>query len=360
MAFTLSWAPRPPFSATEARELCPTHDGKLMCGTGQWHVITGSHPGPQIIRLDSPGAAWAVEETFDPDTIAVACLTELHFPTANLTTLVCGFFGRSYVGVKNGGWNLTRVGEGGQIRSFAAHVDNRTGVHMAFAGQDEGIFSGIYDATLPGEIMWTQAPELNISGFPKMEGGHPERVMSFAEVNGTLFATVGQRLYRRNDGHPSSWTEVWHNPLPGVSQSGLRGLTPFLGDLWACVEGTESRIIKVDPGTYEVTTQFDLSGDRDYYIIGAYNNMCVTELNSSPLLLCGIDAGADSPAHFVSLYRGIWRKITIPQLVSHPMRSCRSICVYGGEVYYSGYDCYSDREENTAWIVKSTLEDAVV
>jgi hypothetical protein len=358
MAFALSWVPRPPFSATEARELV-VHNGKLYCATGQWHILAGAHPGPQIIRLDSPGGAWTVEATFASDTIAVSCLSEIHFPTANLTTLVCGFFGRAYVGVRNDGWSLTRVGGGGQIRSFAAHKDNRTGVNMAFAGQDEGIFAGVYDTTLPGEIMWATTPELDISGFPPMQGGHPERVMSMAEIGSTLYATVGQRLYRRNDGHPSSWTKVWENLLPGSSQSGLRGLTAFNGDLWLCVEGTESRVVKIDPATYEATTALDLSGGNDFYIIGAYNDMCVTDVGGSPLLMFGVDAGAASPAHFWRLYQGAWARVTLPQFTATPMRSCRTICTYGGDVYYGGFDCYNDRATNTAWIVKSTLADAV-
>jgi hypothetical protein len=336
-------------------------NGALFCGTGNWHNnISGQ--GPQIIRLNSPGGNWEIEQTFDPDTIAVACLHEIHFPTANINTLVCGFFGRAYVGIKNNGWNLTRVGEGGQIRSFAAHIDNRTGVNMAFAGQNEGIFSGVYDAVLPGEIQWTVVPELNIKGLPLMAGGHPERVMSFAEVNGVLHATVGQRLYRRNDGHPSSWTEVWKNPIPGISQSGLRGLTSINGNLWACVEGTQSRIIKFAPGTYEAFTEFDLSGPQNFYIIGAYNNMCVASLNGSQVILCGIDAGADAPAHYVCLYQGNWRRIAIPTLAPKPMRSCRTIILSpfnNTDVYYGGFDCYKDREHDTAWIVRSTLQDAV-
>jgi hypothetical protein len=230
---------------------------------------------------------------------------------------------------------------------------------MAFAGQDDGIYSGVYDAVLPGEIQWATTPELNISRFPEMVGGHPERVMSMAEANGELFATVGQKIYRRNDGHPSSWTEVWNNPIPGKSQSGLRGMTNVNGNLWVAVEGTRSRIVRVDPTTYNATQELDISGQHQHYLIAAYNNMCLTELNGSPMLLIGIDGGPDRPAHYLSLYQGVWRKCTIPSLAPKPMRACRTICIYNGEVYYGGYDCYQNREDDTAWIVKSTIADAL-
>jgi hypothetical protein len=124
MAFALSFKPHGSFSATEARTLI-VHKGSLFCGTGQWCAINKG-VGPQMIRQDSSGGEWRLEQTFSPqppgdvNRIAISCVSELHFPTANLTTLVCGFFGGSAVAVKNaaGQWRVTRVGDGrGEIHA---------------------------------------------------------------------------------------------------------------------------------------------------------------------------------------------------------------------------------------------------
>jgi hypothetical protein len=363
MTFSLSYTPQPPLSATETRALVP-HKGSLYAATGQWQETSPITP-PQIIRLDEARGNWQLEVEFpiDPvNRIAVACLEELHFPTANLTTLVCGFFGGSAVGVKNkqGQWIVTRIGNGtGQIRSFIAHKDNITSVDMAFAGSNQGIFSGVYDTVFPGEIQWASTPELDISGFPPMAGGHPERVMSFAELNGVLYATIGQRIFRRNDGGHSSWTSMWTNPLPGISQSGLRGMTPVNGNLWVGVEGTEGRIVSIDPGTGESTTKIDISGPRHYYVIVAYNDMCILPGGA---LLAGLDGRETGPAHYLVLNNGVWSEFAIPPVAPNPMVSCRTICAspFGdGNVYFGGYDCNNKPAINTAWVAVSPISGAL-
>jgi hypothetical protein len=357
MSFQLSWKPHSGVSATETRTLV-THKGSLYGGLGQW-CNDGPRMGPQIIRLDSASGGWQLEATFpiDPvNRIAISCMTELHFPTANLTTLVCGFFGGSAVGVRNaaGQWSVTPIGNRrGQIRSFIAHKDSVTNVDMAFAGSDQGIFSGVYDTVLPGEIMWTQAPELDISNFPPMAGGHPERVMSMAELRGVLYATVGQRIYRRNDGGHSSWTKIFDNPLPGQSQSGLRGLTAINNNLWFGVEGTQCRIVSLDVTTGHSQTEVDISGPSNYYQIVAYNDILETQISGQTALLAGLDGSALSPAKYLTFHNGIWTKCDIPSLVSHPMRSVRTIVgspFASSDVYFGGYDCNSDRSSNTAWV----------
>jgi len=368
MTFSLSYTPQPPLSATEARALVK-HNGSLYCGTGNWKQTTPIS-GPQIIRLDSVSGTWQLEVEFPiapVNRIAVACLSEIYFPTANTTTLVCGFFGGSAVGVRNapGQWSVTRIGNGsGQIRSFIAHRDNVTRVDMAFAGSNQGIFSGVYDTALPGEIMWASTPELDISGFPPMSKGLPERVMSFAEQGGVLYATIGQRIYRRNDGAPSSWTLVWTNPLPGISQSGLRGMTPVNGNLWIGVEGTEGRIVSIDPTTWESQTELDISGPRHYYVIVAYNNMCVLNVpgTSGRALLAGLDGRETGPAHYLCLYKGVWTEFAIPPAAPNPMVSCRTICASPfntTDVYFGGYDCNGKSARDTAWVAVSPIDGAL-
>jgi hypothetical protein len=352
-------------SATETRALV-VHRGSLYAGLGQW-CNDGPPMGPQIIRLDAASGAWQLEASFpiDPvNRIAIACLAELHFPTANLTTLVAGFFGGSAVGLKTpAGWVVTPIGDRrGQIRSFIAHKDSITGVDMAFAGADSGIYSGVYDTVVPGEIQWATTPELDTSGFPPMSGGHPERVMSMAELRGVLYATVGQRIYKRVDGGHSSWTKIWDNPLPGRSQSGLRGLTPIANDLWFGVEGTQCRIASFDPTTGASQTQVDISGPHNYYQIVAYNDICQIDVSGQSALLAGLDGKASSPAKYLAFYNGVWGKFDIPSLVAHPMRSVRTIVgspFTSSEVYFGGYDCNSDRSSNTAWVATASTADAL-
>jgi hypothetical protein len=366
LAFALSFTPRPPLSATETRTLVP-HQGSLFAGTGQWKETNPLTP-PQIIRLDKPGGDWELEVEFpiDPvNRIAVACLSEIYFPTANQRTLICGFFGGSAVGVRNapGQWSVTPIGDRrGQIRSFIAHKDYHTGVDMAFAGADQGIFSGVYDTDVPGTIQWATVPELDISGFPPMARGHPERVMSFAELRGVLYATIGQKIFRRNDnGGKATWAHMWTNPLPGISQSGLRGMTPVNGNLWVGVEGTCGRIVSVDATTWESATEIDLSGEHHFYVIVAYNNMCILP-GPGLTLLAGLDGEETGPAHYLVLNDGAWRRFALPPLARNPMVSCRTICPspFNGDVYFGGYDCNDKPARDTAWVVVAPIGEALV
>ena len=361
MTFTLSWTPPPP--ATEMRALI-RHNGKLYGGTGNW-LSTGFAAGPSIIRLDAPNTPWALEQFFPiapVNRIAVACLNEIHFPTARLTTLICGFFGGSAVGLKTstGAWVVTPIGNRrGQIRSFTAHVDSVSHVDLAFAGSDQGIFSGVYDTALPGEIMWASTPELDISGFPPLARGHSQRVMSFAELRGVLYATIGQDIWERLDRAPAAWRKVWSNPYPGVSQSGLRGMTPVNGDLWVGVEGTNGRIVSVNATTWASTTEIDLSGPHHFYVIVAYNDMCILP---NGVLLAGLDGAATSPAHYVVLNNGVWSRFALPPLAPSPMRSVRTICpspFNSSEIYFGGFDCNGGPADNTAWVVNGLITDAV-
>jgi hypothetical protein len=343
------------------------HNGSLYCGTGQW-CNDGPASGPQIIRLDSEGGGWKLEQAFpiDPvNRIAVACMSEIFFPTANLKTLICGFFGGSAVGLKTAsGWAVTPIGDRrGQIRSFAAHMDSVTRVNMAFAGADSGIYSGVYDVILPGQIQWSATPELDISGFPPMFDGHPERVMSMAELRGVLYATVGQRIYRRHDGGHSSWARIWDNPLPGKSKSGIRGLTPIDNDLWFGVEGTQSRIVRFDTTTDTAFTEFDISGPHEIYAIPCYNDIAqVTAADGTPALLIGLDGAETSPAKYISFNKGLWARHDLPALLDHPMVSTRAILTSpfnSGEIYFAGYDCNSKRSRDTAWIVKGASDQVI-
>ena len=84
----------------------------------------------------------------------------------------------------------------------------------------------------------------------------------------------------------ASWRLVYTNPEPGYSQSGLRGLTaiadPASGGevLLAAVEGSDGRIMQIDPRNGNEATDLNLSdflsrawGMEVGYTIAAYNDM---------------------------------------------------------------------------------------
>jgi hypothetical protein len=88
-----------------------------------------------------------------------------------------------------------------------------------------------------------------------------------------------------------------HQPAPGHSETGLRGLTAIPGPggevLLAAIEGNASRLVRIDPRDGGETTELDvddfLGGDwgmRPNYTIVAYNNM--TKIGGS--LLMGVMA----------------------------------------------------------------------
>jgi hypothetical protein len=365
MAFDLSYSSTGG-AATEARQFVVSN-GVLYCALGNW--MSSPAGQPRVIRRDAAGAAWEVETWFPPETMACACMAALNF--GSRVVLACGFFGRSYVATRSvaGQWTLTKLGAGTnrvQIRSFGMHADNQTKNRLAFAGHDTGIFSGTYDATAEGSIRWGASPELDTSQFPTMSGGHPQRVTSFAELGRRLYAAIGQSVWRRTDGARPKWTRVWINPNPGTSQTGCRGLTAINGALWVGVEGTNSRIVSLDPTTWVDTTLYDVSGPKHYYQIVAYNNFCVTKAaNGAQIVLAGMDATQTMPARYLARVGGTWcsRPIAMPAITSHPMVALRTIIespFHDGVLYWGGYDCNSHESADTAWIATSAVSDVGV
>src|SRR5439155_23123960 len=92
------------------------------------------------------------------------------------------------------------------------------------------------------------------------------RVSSFAEANGRLYAAVGQQIFERVDGAAPQWRLIYTNPRPGHSETGLRGLTAIPGNvggeaLLVAVEGSEARLVRVDPASGGEATELDL---RDF------------------------------------------------------------------------------------------------
>ena len=196
------------------------------------------------------------------------------------------------------------------IRAIGTHKDKITGVDRVFAGAyPGGIFSGVYDATAPGQIRWDSAPE-----FSAFE----ERVMSFGECNGELYAAIKPAIYKRIDGSTPTWEKVYeYTTFPGDKpswqggSSGMRGLTAIpnpKGDGEVLLMAFESlaiagykagaRIVYLNPSdNNSITTELDLgaflkeqfkerwSADL-YYVITPFNDMLqVTDPNTGEDLL---------------------------------------------------------------------------
>jgi hypothetical protein len=345
-SFEVSYAPGTrdvsgrPMGGTEIRNLV-AHDGRLFAANGFWKDTSPptDTPGPQILVLDTPGAAWRIDHEFDERLprgrrrhLAISALSEVTFrtdsggaplgaPISELLASTWDINGRRTVLARDrsGLWTGVILAQDApspgflpQIRSFGFHRDRRTGVDRVFAGDTTGIFSGAFDKSVPAQIAWTSTPELATSGlaadaFPGLSGRL--RISSFAEAGGRLFAAVGQQVWVREDGPTPRWQKFYTNPSPHYSQTGLRGLTSVTDPgkhefLLAAVEGNASRIVRIDPVTAAETTDLDLShlldtswGTRVSYVIAAYNDMARLPRGSArDDLLIGLEAFIPPPS----------------------------------------------------------------
>jgi hypothetical protein len=410
---------------TEIRELVAS-GGKLFAANGYWEDIPGNDPspGPQILVLDAAGKPWRVDHAFDermprgrPRHIAVSTLSAATFrtdqngtvltrPATRLLATTWDVTGRRTVFMRDGDtgqWSEAFIAQSAprprflpQIRSFGFHRDRRTGADIAFAGDTDGIFTGVYDPTAPGQIRWNTTPELSTNGlgldaYAGLSRGL--RISSFAEAGGRLFAAIGQQVWVREDRAIPSWRHIYTDPNPRFSETGLRGLTavsePGQGEfLLAAIEGIKSRIVRIDPETGVETTDLDLDrlldtswGTRVTYVIAAYNGM--VKGAHSPAgddLLIGLEAYIPAasprpPGHTVldlnhGVEGGAWFLIRHPggryelhqvtanvpgmgqNLVSARTIAASPFPAENGAFYVGGYDCNEVPAHNTAWIVR--------
>jgi hypothetical protein len=419
---------------TEMRVLA-AHAGKLYAGNGYWQDQPGPEGlhGAEIFVLDRPDGQWRVDYAFEEQmpngrarNLAVSVLGEVSFatdetgaklaePVAMMVATTWDLTGAARVFTRDdataawipatlafdppvpGGRHLS------QVRSIGAHRDRVTGVDLVFAGQDpRGIFRGAYNPAVPGRIHWSDAVELDISAvsqaaFPGLEG--KLRVSSFAECDGLLYAAIGQQIYERVDGVEPKWRLIYSNPRPGRSETGLRGLTAVPGPkggqmLIAAVEGSEPRIVRIDPKDGSEATELDLDdflsaqwGMKVGYAIAAYNDMATAhDLQGQNVTLIGLEAFIPPNASLASGHTAVdvgygrlesaaWyiirrstgryelRRIPARSEDSPPMVATRSILASPFEndnaLYFAGYDANKVPAHNTAWIVRSAVSAAI-
>jgi hypothetical protein len=280
------------------------------------------------------------------------------------------------------------------VRALAFHRDRVTGVDRVFAGAyPGGIFSGVYDASVPGNIKWDRSPE-----FSENE----ERVMSFGECNGDLYVAIRPAIYKRVDGTTPSWVKVYEYELEGMDRrptmqggsSGMRGLTAIKNPkgsgevLLMAFESAKGKILYLDPSDkYKETVELDINsflnkhwgkGEESINIllsIIALDSMeqVVDPKIGKPVLLMG--------ALFVSRNRqdqkSAWYLIRhtdafytlheVPYIYdkrrsSHQLEAVRSIRVspfqtdHGNTLYFGGYATALFDEHNTAWIYSADID----
>ncbi len=229
------------------------HKGKLYAGVGYWMDSRNSAFGgsdsstgwAQILRLDEPTARWEIDLEMSLH-LRAEILKSIVFTTdgtgqklkSPVNLLLVGTFesgGSKGISLftrndATGNWKKSKIisgsnekkGEACSVRAMMVYHDPITGIDRLFISIGElGIFSGVYDTTVPGSIRWNN----------RSESGHVgTRILSIIESNGSLLFTTGAQIFRRINGFSPSYVLVhdMHDLLHGNVASeigGIRGLT---------------------------------------------------------------------------------------------------------------------------------------
>jgi arylsulfatase A-like enzyme len=414
-------------SGTEVRQLV-AHDGRLYAGTGSrrfdpyptdTNSISTNWTGAQILVQDAPGGCWRVDE-LTPDIfrvhLQVDALASIKFTTrANgqalsnaVNLLVAGLTdigtnGATIASVRTRlpgsptGWEHSTVVTStapANVLAFGSHVDLSTGVHLAFAGLENGeIYRGVLNTNAPGLISW-------LSGSRELAGGGP--VTAFAECNHLLYAVSGLLQTNTNSAvagglhiradNSNGWLRVYQWSAPADVSSAPQdhrlalGLTsvrdPLGGDkeVLLLARAWPGVIERVDPtNNHAVTVELDV---RDFFArrwqddrvrsasvtLGYTGFFAVTNpVTGEPFTLVGVwlehpDTNAPSfrGTHFLVRHAdGTYELADVGNDVpSGSLRATRCIAAspfagdLGGVFYFGGYDTGDESSTNTAWILR--------
>jgi hypothetical protein len=300
----------------------------MLYGGGQWGAPSGQGPlgqgnGGQIYgQYSPPNGPLAIECQLPTYESAVEAIVAANFNGSWLACAgVANRLGYGRVWTRNDAvrtWQPTQIWQSPtnalvQVRSLSvAYTDSVTGQTYIFAGVDDGtgaggIFRASYNANVSGCLVWNSTPELAISATNQgvaLPAQLAIRVMSFctgtnASGGTSLFATVGIQVWQRIDGANPTWQLVWTKPTVAgeQSQSGLRGLTAYGGNLLVFPEGTDWGVVQLSPGSvFAPTFQYNLQTLQDQlgagfqvnYVIAPYNNMAYVEIGSTWYGLIGL------------------------------------------------------------------------
>ena len=400
-----------PLGGTETRALV-WMDGSLYAAIGDSEdPLDNRLPtvDTKILRLDSAIGTWVPDQNFIAAATnnngtnkfwAPAAMAAAHFdkdlnnnPITPVDVLLVGFWPLNttvgnHIAAKTvtsgsfgaqGTWIIqqpTTIFGSAQTRSFTSYTDSVTNQEMAFAGIDVfGIASGAFNSST-NTIQWGANPEAGTPALMQEDNGNA-RVMSFAQCNGKLYATIYDNVVVRTDGPNPSWNvlSTYSGPPLLPASSGYRGLTCVNvpgqppGDMMliAATEGNgDIYEIPLDgsPATLELNTANFIAsnlGASAGYVVTAYNNMTVYPQSGTatcPDLLIGVGYPStmlirhcNGTYDFQSIYDT--NLSPVPAVLSP--RSIVPSQFAGdppGTLYAGGYDCHGQPAHNTAWIYK--------
>jgi poly(A) polymerase len=301
------------------------HKGQLYAANGYWmdrHSIwyggkDARFGWGQVLRLTRPDQPWTVDLQLGPRHLRTELLKSVTFTLdvqghrlAQPDTLLIAatYDGSGKFGVnafirddQTGAWTRSpivkgdtgRSGEDNSVRAAAVFRDRVTGQEHLFVSVGVvGIFTGQYDPSAPGRIVWSAKPE-----FGPTSG---TRILSIVEANGSLFFSEGTKIFRRIDGPAPRYEPVADfsdqaDPNTGRKQfsgiGGIRALSPIPGPvagrqsllfMWNPGKTSKGCVYRLDPrpdGTYAQVLETCLAtlagqyiGTPVPYTAGAYNS----------------------------------------------------------------------------------------
>ena len=400
-----------PIRGTEIVHLV-AHKGRLYAGNGYWMDTRGyaAIPWAQVIVLDSPEGEWRVDLALGRGHLRVTALKSVTFATdangkplnkpANLLLAASDIQAgkrESNIWTRNdetGKWAKTILPAGHDLRrstrAIKVHRDQQTGVDRIFVAAGAlGIYSGVFDAEQPGKIRWDREAEI---------GPLAIRPMSFTQANGSLYASAGTSVYRREDGISRVWAKVYTDDTPEHWElGGIRGLSTVPspdGSGESILFSHTDRIIRVDPTNDHASTvelrirpllarswKTDVPGS----IIAAYSNMLPLKdpITGRTVHIMGVqgrvERGGRDKKYRVDTYGGWYAGGSYliresdqhyrlkqvngrwepgkPKLVAPRTFVLSPFAEDAGKVIYiGGFDCNFFPARDTAWVFRASLE----
>jgi len=228
-----------------------THRGMLFCGMAtSFERNRYSRGSSYIYSKASPDAPWELEADFGPGSSRIGQMFSARFvndehgnpipggPQELLVAFTMSLARRGgdptplQMRVRDdtsGTWQThdlpTPNVVDSNVRELWLHRDRVTGDDLIFLAANPsplGIYSGVYDASVPGHIRWRNEPEITAQGRRGTS-----KWFGMATVNGAMLVSDVDAVYRSEDGPQPKWTKVLQFPR-GVGDEGgaeVRGLT---------------------------------------------------------------------------------------------------------------------------------------
>ena len=380
------------------------HQGKLYAGIGYWMDLPYGKPkgddpwtGSQVLVKDTDTTPWRLDGNLGESTGRAEALISANFTTDKngkslnipvnmlVTSAPDAYQNTLYVWSRDDSTNQwvkikvadTKKSEG--ARSLGTHQDKVTNVSMIFAGTSGGeIFSGYYDPSVSGRLVWNPEPEL-----VDKDG----RAMAFTEANGAIYCSVGRTLYKRTDGIKPVWISVYHwttpKPFQNYNNTIMRGLTtiknPYgMGEVILAARENPGVIERIDPTkNHEVTIETNVAqyfsklwNTNKRGCLMAYNDMAPFHIPGTDTTVHLIGLQMHHPNRSIDLKTGYYLvrwpdgtythgEMNDPTLSNHPepraIRCFRESPWKVGEFFAGGFDCNGKKSHNTAWMMKGTV-----